>query len=301
MRISRKTQNMIKNIDSVVLVIATVLGVAALFGGLSKKDDDERVKVHPTFSVGGLNEVGKYIESDGTIYTKEAFECQGLKIELDFEKTIFYEVYFYNSNGDFLSSTAQTNENSTPELPSFATHARIVITPDWELLEIEKKKEQVVKWYEVAKYANQITVKVNEEQEEIIYYGNTTLGSRELIIVTSFDDVVFSEGRVNEGVFAPSTGCATMIAQVVKVDGGETLAFKQNIAGITYYVEEHTSAPLTPDNINPLAKNNTVWHSSSMTLQDNTEYILVVVKNSDGTTAFTEGQLSVLNTCFEIK
>ena len=172
MRISRKTQNTIKNIVSVVLVIATVLGVAALFGGLSKKDDDERVKVYPTFSVGGLNEVGKYVESEGTIYTKEAFECQGLKIELDFEKTIYYEVFFYTEMGEFLSSTAKTNENSMPELPAGATHARIVITPDWELLEIKKEKEKVVKWYEVAKYANQISVKVNDEQAEYVYDFN---------------------------------------------------------------------------------------------------------------------------------
>ena len=172
MRISRKTQNMIKNIVSVVLVIATVLGVAALFGGLSKKDDDERVKVHPTFSVGGLNEVGKYVESEGTLYTKEAFECQGLKVELDFEKTIYYEVFFYTEMGEFLSSTAKTNENSMPELPAGATHARIVITPDWELLEIKKEKEKVIKWYEIAKYANQITLKVNEEQSEYVYEFN---------------------------------------------------------------------------------------------------------------------------------
>ena len=169
MRISRKTQNTIKNVVSAVLAIAILLGVASLIGGLTRADDDERVKVHPTFSVGGLNEVGKYVESEGTIYTKEAFECQGLKIDLDFEKTICYEVYFYDENGNFLSSTEKTNENSKPVLPDGATHARIVITPDWELLEVKNTKDRVVKWYEVTKYANQIEIKVNEEQYEYEY------------------------------------------------------------------------------------------------------------------------------------
>ena len=168
MRISRKTQNTIKNVVSAVLAIAILLGVASLIGGLTRADDEERVKVHPTFSVGGLNEVGKYVESEGTIYTKEAFECQGLKIELDFEKTIFYEVFFYDENGEFLFSTDKSNENSIPEFPLRATHARIVITPDWELLEVKTESKQKVKWYEVAKYVNQIEVKVNAEQEEII-------------------------------------------------------------------------------------------------------------------------------------
>ena len=168
MRISRKTQNTIKNVVSAVLAIAILLGVASLIGGLTRADDEERVKVHPTFSVGGLNEVGKYVESEGTLYTKEAFECQGLDIDVDFEKTIYYEVFFYTAKGEFLSSTEKTNENSSPSLPENATHARIVITPDWDLLEITKEKEQVVKWYEVAKYANQLEIKVNEEQ---LVYG----------------------------------------------------------------------------------------------------------------------------------
>ena len=172
MRISRKTQNTIKNVVSAVLAIAILLGVASLIGGLTRADDEERVKVHPTFSVGGLNEEGKYIEDDGTIYTKEAFECQGLKIDLDFEKTICYEVYFYDENGNFLSSTEKTNENSKPVLPDGATHARIVITPDWELLEVKNTKDRVVKWYEVAKYANQVEIKVNKDQYEYEFVFN---------------------------------------------------------------------------------------------------------------------------------
>ena len=194
MRISRKTQNTIKNVVSAVLAIAILLGVASLIGGLTRADDDERVKVHPTFSVGGLNEVGKYVESEGTIYTKEAFECQGLKVELDFEKTIYYEVFFYTEMGEFLSSTAKTNENSMPELPVGATHARIVITPDWELLEIKKEKEKVIKWYEIAKYANQITLKVNEEQFEYVYEFNE---------VSLADSSLFTK---EEGCYYSATG-----------------------------------------------------------------------------------------------
>ena len=160
MRFRRKN---VKSILSAILVVAVVVGV---FAGLNSLSERDLKTVHPVFTVGGLNEEGKYVESDGTIYTKEAFECQGLEIKLDFEKTIFYEVYFYDENGYFISSTDKSNENSKPTLPSGVTHARIVITPDWDLLEVNNKKDQVVKWYEVAKYANQIEIKVNEEQYE---------------------------------------------------------------------------------------------------------------------------------------
>ena len=161
MRFRRKN---VKSILSAILVVAVVVGV---FAGLNSLSERDLKSTRPVFTLGALNEEGKYIESEGTIYTKEAFECQGLEIKLDFEKTIFYEVYYYNSNGEFLYSSEKSNENSKPELPARATHARIVITPDWELLEVKTASKQKIKWYEIAKYANQIEIKVNAVQEEI--------------------------------------------------------------------------------------------------------------------------------------
>ena len=164
MRFRRKN---VKSILSAILVVAVVVGV---FAGLNSLSERDLKSTRPVFTLGALNEEGKYIESEGTIYTKEAFECQGLEIKLDFEKTIFYEVYYYNSNGEFLYSSEKSNENSKPELPARATHARIVITPDWELLEVKTASKQKIKWYEIAKYANQIEIKVNAVQEEIFIH-----------------------------------------------------------------------------------------------------------------------------------
>lgn len=250
MKFSAKTENVIKTIVSVALVVATLLGVAALFKG-TRADDDERIKITPAFSIGGLNELGKYIEDDGTIYTKEAFECQGLKIELDFEKTIFYEVYFYNSNGDFLSSVDKTNENSTPELPAGATHARIVITPDWELLEIKKEKEKVVKWYEVAKYANQISVKVNDEQAEYVYNFNkialtdASLFTKEAGCYYTADGLKTSDNTYTSYVFIATEHCQFYIdsnlatVQYV-IQNGEKFVRYQKANGTWVGGEENT-------------------------------------------------------------
>ena len=167
MRISRKTQNTIKNVVSAVLAIAILLGVASLIGGLTRADDEGLVEIHPVFSVGGVNELGKYIDDNGSIYTEEAFECRGLKIRLDFEETIDYEVFFYDGGGKFISSSGMKEETSVIEVPTFATHARIEITPDWEALgeDYEDKEDQIVKWYDVSKYAKQMTIKVDKEQE----------------------------------------------------------------------------------------------------------------------------------------
>lgn len=172
MRISGKTKELIKNIVSVVLVVGTLLGAVALFKGLGA-DEDGLVKVSPSFEIGGLNEYGKYRESDGSIYTKEAFECQGLNVAMEFDATISYEIFFYDKYGEFLYSSGVLTKDFKDELPSTVSHARIQITPDWNALDIKNTKDQVVKWYEVLKYAKQLTIKVDEKQEEVKTYGET--------------------------------------------------------------------------------------------------------------------------------
>jgi hypothetical protein len=160
MKFSNKTKNILKSVLCVVLVAATVLGAASLF---SRKDDLK--EIHPAFSIGGLSEQGKYVEQDDTIYTKEAFECEDLRIEVDFEKTITYKVFFYADNGEFISSTEEMTENFVNNVPDGAEFARVLITPDWEALEVEKD-DRVISWFEIAKYSSQITIKVGKQSKK---------------------------------------------------------------------------------------------------------------------------------------
>ena len=169
MKFSNKTKNILKSALCVVLVVATVLGVASLF---SRKDDLK--EIHPVFSIGGLTELGKYAEQDNTIYTKEAFECEDLRIEVDFEKTITYRVFFYADNGEFISSTKDMTENFVSDVPDGAVFARVLITPDWEALEVEKE-DRVISWLEIAKYSNQLTIKVAAESKKTDKETNETV------------------------------------------------------------------------------------------------------------------------------
>ena len=82
MRISRKSRSIISGI----LLVASIVGILALAGSFFGKDTKT---ISPTvFSVGGINEQGKHVDTKTSIYTKEMFECQGLSIEPDFEATI---------------------------------------------------------------------------------------------------------------------------------------------------------------------------------------------------------------------
>lgn len=151
-----KTKKTLKGIGLGVLGVATLIGAAATINHF-KADEDGLVKVHLNYDIGGLDSNGEYEETEESIYTKKAFESQGLKVEVDFDSTINYEVFFYNQYGDFIKSTGVLEKNFDSDIPLNATHARIEITP--------QEDEDGVKWYEKSGYANQISVKVNKEQK----------------------------------------------------------------------------------------------------------------------------------------
>ena len=142
----------------VCLLVAGVLGGGV--AGLIKLTNDDAFDTKNisslAFSVGGLDGTGAYMDTNTSIYTKEAFECQGLNVTLDFDNMIEYEIFFYDQNNDFVHTTGtRTNAFVDTEMPFFAKYARIVVTPT---------EDDVVSTLEVNKYAKQINILVNREQ-----------------------------------------------------------------------------------------------------------------------------------------
>ena len=166
----RKTKNTLKTVAMTVLGGVIILGAVGLSTHLFEKSNEEYKVINPLFSVGGLTEDGKYENTDETIYTKEAFECQGLTITPDFESEVEYRVFFYDSSSDFILATdTMSGKFVESEVPYDASFARIEITPDWEALgeAYEDEENQVIKWYEVSKYADDLEIKVLKETKEV--------------------------------------------------------------------------------------------------------------------------------------
>lgn len=142
-----------------ITLVGAIAGISALF---RESDTNEQPKTNissSAFSVGGLTEDGKFFETESSIYTKDAFECQGLTITPDFESTVKYQVYFYAPNYKFMSSTDLIEDVFTHEaIPTDAQYARIVITPN---------DDQKISWYEVSGYARQLDIQVYKEQNYI--------------------------------------------------------------------------------------------------------------------------------------
>ena len=172
----RKFFYKMKNIPWVnVLIIALVsvlcIGSIVAIGSYVKNDKTTLSSLE--FKRGALNDLGFYVESDKSIYTKDLIECQGLEIEPDFEVIGNYRVYYYDAEKRFMGSTTlfSAQEDGVyvkgDDFP-YAKYCRIVITPTPEVDEDGHVDEDFkINFYEVAGYANKYKISVNKDQKKV--------------------------------------------------------------------------------------------------------------------------------------
>lgn len=170
----------------VVLILAAVGGGTAGIISLVDSDKFDTKNISDlSFGVGGLDSTGKYMSTDKSIYTKDAFECQGLSVSLEFDSEISYQIYFYDQNNDFVHTTGKLEGAFVSDsIPFFAKYARIVITPD---------DDEKVTTLEVLKYAKQLNAKVNREQGFKNYTENLMEVDIEGSLLQGDNEVVPSE------------------------------------------------------------------------------------------------------------
>lgn len=147
------------NWKSIVYIVLALLLVAGIgFGIYTIVDKSKTTEIRASaFSLGGLNANGKYKETKESIYTKDAFGCQGLVITPKFESAVSYEVFYYDVDGNFVSNSGRlTSTYKMPKMADYVNQCRVVITP------IEGDEISLL---EVGKYANQLTIEVNKTQK----------------------------------------------------------------------------------------------------------------------------------------
>lgn len=150
-KIKRKTKNILVIILSCLLIFGLVFGMVRLF-----KNEPTTTQVSSSaYSVGALSSNGKYKESKSSIYTKDAIGCVGLNAKINFDATVKYQIFFYDSKDNYLSSTKELTTSYTGT-PLLAKYCRIVITPNGD---------SDIKFWEISKYAKQVKVSVNTNQK----------------------------------------------------------------------------------------------------------------------------------------
>ena len=159
-----KTGRIITTVVAVLLLFGVVVGATALFG-------KDTTTINPgEFKLGSIGPDGRSVSSSTSIYTKEAFPCQGLRIVPDFEATGTFDVYYYDVNERLLGSALDKSDIYEGEFPG-ASLARIVYTPD--VPDGVKASEWSIGRLEVYGYAKQLTITVDKEQVE--YKSSTDL------------------------------------------------------------------------------------------------------------------------------
>lgn len=156
-----------------IITLVAVLGIGAIAGISTIAKNDKKTISSVAFKRGALNDLGFYVESDQSIYTKDLIECQGLEIEPDFETLGTYQVFYYDCNKLFMGKTDKINSQTDGvyvkgDSFGFAQYCRIVITPAPETDEDGNVDEDFkIAFYEVASYANKYKITVNKDQKEI--------------------------------------------------------------------------------------------------------------------------------------
>lgn len=223
MKMKRKTKDLITKIVSVALVVATVVGIGALIGHFvsNKADEDGRVVINPSYEIGGLTAYGKYEETKESIYTKEAFKCDGLIIEPEFDSTITYQVFFYDGLGNFVDSSASLEGYYTEEIPTGSSYARIVITPKWD--KDTKDDDKKINIFQVNKYAKQLTVKVYAEQRDDVKKFQDTLEEYTEVELSVLGPGIYDMSNLS---FTPGSNSPWYFYDVIDVSSTDNILVK---------------------------------------------------------------------------
>ncbi|MBE6536890.1 MAG: hypothetical protein E7673_02945 [Ruminococcaceae bacterium] len=161
-KLKRKTKRILAIVLIVGVLVGAVAGIVALTG--RDKADKGFDLVNVDFDRGGLNAKGNHVDTKASIYTKEAFECgESIRVKIDFDSDVIYEIYFYDESDDFVQSTGEFSKTETVDAPDGATHARLVVTPDWDT-DVDDD-DQVIRFWQKNKYAKQITVMIAPAEE----------------------------------------------------------------------------------------------------------------------------------------
>ena len=276
-----KTKSIIKK---VALALAGIVAVSAVGVGVAKLVEymqDDLKTISPSFDVGNLGADGKYVNDESTLYTKEAFQCDGLQIKLDFDNEIDYQIFFYDDLDNFIESTEVLSAAYSETVHD--GYARIVIMPT-------NDEDDKIGLTERLTYPGQMTIKVAKEQN--IDYVNAF--SKRMVCVDHLSLLRFCEGRVmiNNGnpYFEDNEDNYVTSKDLLKVEDYSSLSFKYSglISGQTVTVNIYEFSYLNGDviYINRLTENSTDGSQTvDFEFSDSTYYVVIQVNIVDSLSA----------------
>ena len=288
--------NFIKRIpwkDVLVTILVVALGVGAVVGVGSALTAKTKAVSPLVFARGAIDSTGAHVKSNTSIYTEDYIECQGLKIEADFDATGTYQVFYYDSNKKFAGAS---DVMSTAEKPvydkgsdfRFATYCKIVITPETSKDDDGYVDEDYkIKFYEVAGIAAKFNITVNKEQKALSMKLVDGLGNKGELL---------GQGLMGfDGIFEESDTAMYYFFKDIDVSNYNFLIFKVKTDSVGVPMGNHYG-PVVFDHTTMDTLSDGVSYITLGTEGDFT-YILCNVANSTNVIGFVD---SASSDCFEI-
>lgn len=210
------TKSLLKKI---ALILAGVTAISAVGVGIAKLVEYTRQDlktINPSFEVGNIGSDGKYVNDESTLYTKEAFEAEGLQVKLDFDSQIEYQIFYYDDLDNFIESTDVLSAAYSD--PVHDGYARIVIIPTDD-------EDGKIGLTERVTYPSQMTVKVSKVQDvEYINVYNKRLRVISDKAFLKFSLGVFHASSTGDYVFENSSSRAVTSSVLLSVKPGLTVS-----------------------------------------------------------------------------
>lgn len=156
-----------KGILCFILLGAIAVGAVVGIGSAVTKKEKQISPI--VFERGGINEQGVFFKTKQSIVTKDLIECQGLKIEPDFEASGEFQVFYYAQDNTFMgaSDVMEATDGIYEKGETFllAKYCRIVISPDAPMDdEGYREVDFEIAFYEVVGFADDYKITVNKKQ-----------------------------------------------------------------------------------------------------------------------------------------
>ena len=121
-----------KGLKIVVIAVAAILGIGAVAGIARGAKDETTLNRWFNYEVAAVNEEGEFEKDAETNIVSDLVEVEGMKVEIDKNDDLTFEVHFYDEDEKYLSSTAALTEFDAQAedtvLPEGAKYARVEFT-----------------------------------------------------------------------------------------------------------------------------------------------------------------------------
>ena len=148
-----KISDTIKWVIIFLLMTGVIGAVITLFVMLDRQTTVTEIGPE-AYTIATLDENGVQTEGDTSIVTRDMFAANGLKVELEDEASITYQLFFYDGEGNFISATGDLSADFDGEIPETAAYAKCEVTPMAD-------EDGKVDLTEVLGYVGQVTITVN--------------------------------------------------------------------------------------------------------------------------------------------